>query len=66
MKVLADDKFDVAKMLISLFDRVDDIMGKGENAGAGTQHLTTSSFLSNFILSSANTFNLYQSQIVVR
>ena len=30
---ISDDKFDVAKMRISLFDRVENIVGKGENGG---------------------------------
>ena len=29
----ADDKLNVAKMMISLFDRVEKVVGKGENAG---------------------------------
>ena len=33
LKDLADDKFTVAKMLISLFDRVENIVRKEENAG---------------------------------
>ena len=33
LKALADDKFNVAKMIISVFDRMKNIMGKGENAG---------------------------------
>ena len=32
-KVLVDDKSIVAKMLISHFERVENIVGKGENAG---------------------------------
>ena len=32
LKAFADNKFDVAKMLIFLFDRVGNIVGKGENA----------------------------------
>ena len=32
-KTFADDKFKVAKMTISVFDRVENIVGKGENAG---------------------------------
>ena len=33
LKALADDKLNVAKMTISLFDGVDNAVGKGENAG---------------------------------
>ena len=33
MKAFADNKFNVAKMTISLFDRVENTAGKGENAG---------------------------------
>ena len=33
LKALADDKLKVAKMMISLFDRVENTVEKGENAG---------------------------------
>ena len=33
LKAFADDKFNIGKMKISLFDRVENIVGKGENAG---------------------------------
>ena len=33
LKAFADDKFNVVKMTISLFDRVKNIVGKEENAG---------------------------------
>ena len=33
MKAFADVKLNVAKKIISLFDRVENIAGKGENAG---------------------------------
>ena len=33
MKAFAGDKFNVAKVMISLFDKVENIVGKGENAG---------------------------------
>ena len=33
LKVFADDKFNLAKMTISVFDRVEYTVGKGENAG---------------------------------
>ena len=33
LKAFADDKFCVAKMVISVFDRVENIVGRGENAG---------------------------------
>ena len=33
LKAFVDDKIKVAKMRISLFDRVDNTVGKGENAG---------------------------------
>ena len=32
-KKFADDKLNVAKMMISLFDRMENTVGKGENAG---------------------------------
>ena len=33
LKTIADDKFVVAKMMILVFDLVENIVGKGENAG---------------------------------
>ena len=33
MKAFADKKFNIPKMMISLCDRVENIVGKGENAG---------------------------------
>ena len=33
LKAFADDKFQATKMKISVFDRVQNIVGKGENAG---------------------------------
>ena len=33
LEVFADDKLNVAKMAISLFDRVQNTVGKGETAG---------------------------------
>ena len=36
LKAFADDKLDVTKMMISLFDRVEKAVGKGENAGTDT------------------------------
>ena len=33
LKAFADDKLNVAEMIISLYDRVENIVGKGENAG---------------------------------
>ena len=36
MKAFADDKIKLAKMSIFVFDRVEKIVGKGENTG--TQH----------------------------
>ena len=33
LKAFADNKYNYAKMLISLFNRVENIVGKGENAG---------------------------------
>ena len=33
LKAFADDKLNVAKMTISHFDRVENTVGKGENAG---------------------------------
>ena len=32
-KAFADDKLNVAKIMISVFDRVENTVGKGENAG---------------------------------
>ena len=32
LKAFADNKMDVAKMMISVFDRIENIVGKGENA----------------------------------
>ena len=33
MKAFADDKIDFVEMMISLLDRVEDTVGKGENVG---------------------------------
>ena len=33
LNAFEDDKFNVAKMLIFLYDRVENIVGNGENAG---------------------------------
>ena len=33
LKVFADDRINEAQMMISVFDRVENIVGKGENAG---------------------------------
>ena len=33
LKAFADDKLSVAKLTISLYDRVENTVGKGENAG---------------------------------
>ena len=33
MKAFADDKLKIIKMMSSLFDRVENTLGKGENAG---------------------------------
>ena len=33
LKAFADDKMNVAQMMISVFDRMENIVGKGENAG---------------------------------
>ena len=33
LKTFADDKFSIAKMMIPLFDQVENIVEKGENAG---------------------------------
>ena len=33
LKAFADNKINVAQMMISVFDRVENIVGKGENAG---------------------------------
>ena len=39
MKACADDKLNVAKMMISLFDREENIVGKQENANHQHFHL---------------------------
>ena len=36
LKAFADDKLKVTKMMISVFDRVENIVGKGESAGTST------------------------------
>ena len=33
LKAFVDDKINVAQMMIPVFDRVENIVGKGENAG---------------------------------
>ena len=33
LKAFADDKLNIAEMMISIFDRVENTEGKGENAG---------------------------------
>ena len=33
LRTLADNKLNIAKMIISIFDRYENIVGKGENAG---------------------------------
>ena len=33
LKAFAEDKINVAQMMISVFDRVENIVGKGKNAG---------------------------------
>ena len=33
LKAFADDKINVAQMIVSVFDRIGNIVGKGENAG---------------------------------
>ena len=33
LKAFAEEKLNVAKMMISIFDRSENIVGKGENAG---------------------------------
>ena len=33
LKACAEDKFNIAKVMISLFDRIENIVGKRENAG---------------------------------
>ena len=34
IKLVSNDKFCVAKIMIPVFDRVENILGKGENAGS--------------------------------
>ena len=49
LKAFADDKLKVAKMTIFLFDRVENTVGKGENAGYQHfllfQHVFSKAFL---------------------
>ena len=33
LEAFAYEKFNIAKMMISVFDRIENIVGKGENAG---------------------------------
>ena len=33
LKAIADDKTNVAQMMVSVFDSIENIVGKGENAG---------------------------------
>ena len=33
LKAFADDKLNVTKIIISVYDRVENVVGKGENAG---------------------------------
>ena len=33
LKAFADDKINVAQMMVSVFDRIENTVGKGENAG---------------------------------
>ena len=33
LKAFADDKIDVVKMMVSLLNRIENTVGKGENAG---------------------------------
>ena len=51
LKVLADDKFNVAKMMISVC-RVENIVGKGENAGSQHFLLFPHCFQKLFVLKS--------------
>ena len=43
MKAFADAKLNLATMIISLFDKVDNTVGKGENAGH--QHFRFSTYV---------------------
>ena len=43
-KAFADNKFSVAKTMISVFDPVENIVGQGENAGYHGWRLVTSIF----------------------
>ena len=54
-KVLADDKLNIVKMMISLYNRVENTVGKGENAG--NQH-----FLLFPVFSKAFFFRVIKSQ----
>ena len=52
LKAFADDKFIVAKMTISLFYRIENTVGKGENAGYQHFLLFPQCFLKPFTLGS--------------
>ena len=77
LKAFADDKINVLKKMIFVFDRVENIAGKGENAG--NQHFLlfpqcflhvhrhSSSFqlMHTFNISSSKTFNSHKSEILL-
>ena len=42
-KAFADNKFNVAKIIISVCDRVENIVGKGDNAGSSPYNVFESS-----------------------
>ena len=45
LKAFSDDKCHFAKMMTSVFDRVENIMGKGEKFNAGYHNVTKSSLV---------------------
>ena len=49
-KAFADDKFIVAKIMISMFDRVENMVEKGENAGYLHDFLFQHCFHKGFLL----------------
>ena len=56
LKALADDKLNVAKIMISVFSWVENIEGKGENAGYKHFLLFTTMFSKGFFLRVINPF----------
>ena len=50
LKAFADDKFKLAQMMNFVFDRVENIVGKGENAGFSALSLFPTMFSKAFFL----------------